>query len=1471
MTIRSDRTPAGLPILAPPAAPVTPTPGTGAVLIDGIAGTTAWGETTLSYAFAEDSADFATYMADSVLASFLGGVFRPLDGSTALDAALKADILRGLDGAARGTGLTLTETAWFGGAATDLRFVGMDGLYSDSNGTATAGGTLTDLSGIASFPGQDPAAGGGFEAHVVLDTLRPPVTVTPEIGAVSARASIALQETLKALGLAHPHDTGNGSTAWASSALTGDNPLDNDRYTVMSFERGGLDVSNLGRTYGYAATPMALDLAALQRMYGARTARIGDSTYTLTDAGTAPLDLDGDTVSIGRAFATIWDTGGTDAIVYGGSQRVLINLNPATLDAAADPAAWTELLAQMQSMPLYNTLLPVVTATELRADLENPAFHAGGFFSRIFDNAGRPVLGGYAIASSAHGGGLETRIENATGSNGNDLLIGNDTGNLLTGNNGDDLALGGRGADTLLGGGGNDQLHGGAWHDWIDGEGGVDLLIGGDGDDTLIGGAGRDTMQGGAGDDTFLFFSTSTSNWNEEMDGGAGRDRVLMTGGQGALFDLRGAIFTDVEEIAFEEAGADVDRVVSIREDRLPNGGTFTLRGTAAEGATERLVIDMTGGALDLSGITLANWGTGGDMVAVIGTAGNNTITGTGGGDDLDGQDGDDTLLGGTGGDILRGALGNDWLEGQAGDDLQSGAEGDDTLLGGWGNDDLRGEDGYDSLEGGDGDDVLDGGAYRDTVLGGDGNDTIRHLNGGFDIYDGGAGEDLFETNVIFVTGVQLDLESGLYTYTPTNFTHYWTGFEHYTGLGSTSSEAVLGTAGNNRIVTGNGNNRLEGRSGSDTLLGGAGRDTLDGGWGADSVEGGEGDDLVIHRVNANDTYRGGAGTDTIEAYVDFADGDRVSLYEDQLVVGNDTMTWAGFETYIGYGAGHEAVHGTEANNLLVTGAGNNRIYGRNGADTIRAGAGNDTINGMVGSDQVDAGAGDDLVIENTGGVGTDINDGGAGRDTIDWSALDFAGAELDMAGGTARLGAAEEIMENFEVLIDAQGGNTILGNAADNEIDGQAGDDVISGADGADTLIGGLGADTLAGEGGADLLQGGADSDVLSGGTGADTLDGGDSRDTMDGGWGDDVYHADRWGDVVVETSKRGGWDVVIAAAGYALPVYLDALVLLGTGDSYGGGNWLANEITGNAGNNLLIGAAGNDTLHGNDGMDTLAGGDGKDRLYGGDGDDSLDGGEADDLAGGGAGQDLLLGGAGDDTLQGGTGRDTLDGGAGDDSMVGGADDDLFIVTEAGDAVIEEAFGGQDSVEAWVDITLGGFIEEVTLLGTAREAYGNGTDNIMTGTNGGNTLDGRAGDDLLTGLDGDDSLRGGTGNDTLIGGKGGDTLNAMSGDDVLDAGSSGDKLNGGRGNDTITTGFGADQVRMSKKHGHDVVTDFDPAFDMLMLEQKLWAGSKTAAQVVADHASVSGGNTFLDFDEESILLLGVTDLAGLVGAIDFL
>lgn len=366
---------------------------------------------------------------------------------------------------------------------------------------------------------------------------------------------------------------------------------------------------------------------------------------------------------------------------------------------------------------------------------------------------------------------------------------------------------------------------------------------------------------------------------------------------------------------------------------------------------------------------------------------------------------------------------------------------------------------------------------------------------------------------------------------------------------------------------------------------------------------------------------------------------------------------------------------------------------------------------------------------------------------------------------------------------------------------------------DTADTIDGLAGNDSLAAAGGNDSVLGGDGLDTLDGGAGDDTLDGGAGADSMVGGDGNDTFRVVEAGDKVSEAAG-GGTDTVIASRNYVLDANVENLVLTGAATA-GTGNTLDNTIAAGSLGAVLKGGAGNDTLLGGGGTDSLVGGAGGDSMAGGAGNDSyvIDSGadlaaedpgagndtvfagvdwtlgddfEALTLTGtatagtGNGGDNALTGNARANLLDGGDGNDTIDGGKGADTMTGGAGDDVFYVDNAGDLVNEGAGGGNDTVFASVDWTVGANIESVVLTGTGSHSLtGNDAGNQLIGSTGNDTIDGGLGDDTELGGEGNDRLVSAAGHDTLAGGAGNDRyvvhgggvhIEDLLGDDTLDA-----------------------------------------------------------------------------------------------------
>jgi Ca2+-binding RTX toxin-like protein len=174
--------------------------------------------------------------------------------------------------------------------------------------------------------------------------------------------------------------------------------------------------------------------------------------------------------------------------------------------------------------------------------------------------------------------------------------------------------------------------------------------------------------------------------------------------------------------------------------------------------------------------------------------------------------------------------------------------------------------------------------------------------------------------------------------------------------------------------------------------------------------------------------------------------------------------------------------------------------------------------------------------------------------------------------------------------------------------INGTSANDTLNGTGSADSIYGFDGHDSLYGEDGDDSLYGGLGHDTLVGGLGADY---------MEGNAGDDAYIVDDIGDVVVELSGEGDFDIVYTTVStYTLPDEVEDL-RWNTSGSFTG--------TGNALDNIIWGGGSNDVLSGLDGNDELQAGGGNDTLSGGDGDDYLNGSSGADVYTGGAGSDFI------------------------------------------------------------------------------------------------------------------------------------------------------------------------------------------------------------------------------------------------------
>src|SRR5690348_7211873 len=189
--------------------------------------------------------------------------------------------------------------------------------------------------------------------------------------------------------------------------------------------------------------------------------------------------------------------------------------------------------------------------------------------------------------------------------------------------------------------------------------------------------------------------------------------------------------------------------------------------------------------------------------------------------------------------------------------------------------------------------------------------------------------------------------------------------------------------------------------------------------------------------------------------------------------------------------AGNDVLTGGSGNDMLFGQSGNDTLLGKGGFDLLFGGSENDTLTGGDADDQVFGESGNDRMIWNPGDD-TDLNEGGAGTDTVEVNGGNGAEVFTTTANGTRvrfdRLDPAPfsiDIGTSENLVLNANGGDdqvSATGNLAaliKMTTDGGTGNDRILGSNGNDLILGGDGNDFVDGNQGSDTaLMGAGDDD---------------------------------------------------------------------------------------------------------------------------------------------------------------------------------------------------------------------------------------------------------------------------------------------------------------------------------------------------------------------------------------------------------
>lgn len=746
---------------------------TGIQMVDALLSGVAWSQTTLTYGFPDDAADFKVGYFNNEPATF-GAVTVAMEDAAKFSLDLAYGNIANDGFSVEGlTGLDISE----GDDASPIRFA-----QSDAPSTAWA------YYPYGVEEGGDVWFGRSYNYTAPVNADYAFHTMMHEIG--------------HAMGLKHGHETGGfGAMPFDQNSL---------EYSIMTYITypGAPNSGYSYEQYGAPQTFMMADIRALQELYGANfNTNSGNTVYSWTPGSSDTL-IDGQVAlnpGGSKIFATIWDGGGKDTYdlsaytsgvtvdltpgghsVFSASQQAVLGFD-GTNFVYARGNIFNALQYNGDSRSLIedaiggsdnDTLTGNAAKNRLEGGAGDDTLNGGDGNDNLVGGAGGDDLdGGAGIdrvrygdsaagividlgAGTASGGDAAgdtlISIELVSGTAFGDQLSGSNEANTLWGKDGNDILSAGTGNDTLDGGRGQDALIGGSGRDlatYINAAGGValSLLTGGTGGEALGDSfSGIERVQGSTFGDILTGDSANNElrgeGGNDVLTGGTGRDTLRGHDGDDQLFGG--------DDKDYLEGGAGADFLDG------GDGGDWVRYSGASGGITLDFATGVHGGEAAGDTFTDIEYFLGSNHAdTMIGDGAVNRLYGKAGNDTISGGDGDDVIRGGSGADILDGGVGIDTMRYDddhvgvvvnltAGTGLGGDADGDqlsgfERLVGSRGDDSLTAGAGEMRLFGKSGNDLLFGGADRDYLYGNDGDDTL-YASAGSDRMSGSSGADTF-------------------------------------------------------------------------------------------------------------------------------------------------------------------------------------------------------------------------------------------------------------------------------------------------------------------------------------------------------------------------------------------------------------------------------------------------------------------------------------------------------------------------------------------------------------------------------------------------------------------------------------------------------------------------------------------------------------------------------------------------------